>query len=264
MSGIPAAWSDPQRRSRQRSTGVESKHPIGFTATRPFGLARIARRTARPAADRDSIAQDAPAAYDRGVSNDQVFRAAATERLRLADLLEGLSPDQLATPSLCGDWDVQTVGAHLASAITTKLPTFMVAVARQAAQRPISETIAIIRANADSRFAPPVTGPRAPLTDVLVHTGDVARPLGLPHDAAADHLRMALQFLTGGRPIAFVKRGSLNDLHLVADDVDIDVGSGEEVRGRGIDLMMAMCGRTTALDDLQGAGVATLRGRLSQ
>jgi len=212
------------------------------------------------------------------VSNEQVFRASAAERLRLADLLEGLSPDQLATPSLCGRWDVQTVGAHLASAITTKLPTFMVAlvraggnfdrandaVARQAARRPISETIAIIRANADSRFTPPVTGPRAPLTDVLVHTGDVARPLGLPHDAPADHVRMALQFLTGGRPIAFVKRGSLNGLHLVADDVDVDVGSGEEVRGRGIDLMMAMCGRAPALDDLRGDGVATLRSRLSR
>ena len=39
-----------------------------------------------------------------------------TERLVFADYLETLSPDELATPSLCGAWTVQEVGAHLASA----------------------------------------------------------------------------------------------------------------------------------------------------
>jgi uncharacterized protein (TIGR03083 family) len=211
------------------------------------------------------------------VGDEDVFRASATNRLALADLLEGLNAEQLATPSLCGGWDVATVGAHLGAAITTKTPVFAVtlirnfgsfdrandATARNAAKRGIAATIETIRQNANSRFTPPVTGPRAPLTDVLVHTGDIARPLGLPHDPPAADVRTALEFLTTGRPIAFVKRGSTAGLHLIADDVGIDSGSGAEVSGRGADLMMALCGRTVALDDLKGPGVETLRGRLT-
>jgi uncharacterized protein (TIGR03083 family) len=211
------------------------------------------------------------------MSNEDVFRASAANRRALANLLESLTPEQLATQSLCGGWDVATVGAHLGAAITTKIPVFAVALirnrgsfdrandqtARNAAKRGIAATIATIRENANSRFTPPASGPRAPLTDVLVHTGDIARPLGLPHDAPPDHVGIALEFLHGGRTIGFVGRGWLTDLHLVAEDVGTEFGSGEEIRGRGIDLMMAMCGRAPALDDLHGPGVATLRRRLS-
>jgi len=194
----------------------------------------------------------------------------------MADLLEALTPEQLAEPSLCGDWDVQTVGAHLATAITTNTAAFMVELIRQRgsfdkanaatahkeARNGITATIAKIRANAASRFVPPVAGPRAPLTDVIVHTGDIARPLGLPHNAPDDHVRTALEFLTTGRPIGFVGRGWLADLQVVADDVDFSHGSGAELRGRGIDLTMALCGRPSALSDLTGDGVDILAGRL--
>jgi uncharacterized protein (TIGR03083 family) len=211
------------------------------------------------------------------VDTEDVFRASASERLAFADLLESLSPEQLATQSLCGKWDVATVGAHLGAAITTRIPVFAVtlvrnrgsfdrandATARTAAKRGISATIETIRQNANSRFTPPGAGPRAPLTDVLVHTGDIARPLGLPHTAPDDHVRTALEFLDGPRTTGFVKRGSLAGLRLVADDLGSEVGSGQEIRGRGLDLMMAICGRTDALGDLQGPGVETLRRELS-
>jgi uncharacterized protein (TIGR03083 family) len=211
------------------------------------------------------------------VDNEDVFRASANARMAFADLLESLSPEQLATQSLCGQWDVATVGAHLGAAITTRIPVFAVtlvrnlgsfdrandATARSAAKRGISATIETIRQNADSRFTPPGTGPRAPLTDVLVHTGDIARPLGLPHTAPDDQVRTALEFLDGPRTTGFVKRGSLAGLRLVADDLGTDVGSGDELRGLGVDLMMAICGRAHALGDLQGPGVTTLRGRLA-
>lgn len=210
------------------------------------------------------------------MDDENVFRASASERLAFAEVLESLSPEQLATQSLCGQWDVETVGAHLGAAITTRIPVFAItllrnrgsfdrandATARKAAKRGIGATIETIRQNANSRFTPPGSGPRAPLTDVLVHTGDIARPLGLPHTAPDDHVRTALEFLDKGRTVGFVKPGSLTGLRLVADDLGTDVGSGEEIRGRGIDLMMAICGRTHALNDLQGAGVETLRRRL--
>jgi uncharacterized protein (TIGR03083 family) len=211
------------------------------------------------------------------VDNEAIFAASATERRGFAEMLKGLDARQLATPSLCGGWDVATVGAHLAAAITTKLPVFMLAMvrnrgsfdrandwtARQAAKRPIADTIDILERNAESRFTPPGGGPRAPLTDVLVHRGDICRPLGLPHDPPGDHVLIALRFLTGPRPTGFVRGGSLAGLHLAADDLDTEFGTGEELRGRGVDLMMAVCGRVQALDLLSGPGVETLRSRVA-
>jgi uncharacterized protein (TIGR03083 family) len=206
---------------------------------------------------------------------DAIYAAAAVNRRTMADLLEGLTPEQLATQSLCGVWDVQTVGAHLASAITTKTSAFLVELIRnrgsfdranastaiKAARNGVPATVAKLRANAESRFTPPVTGPRAPLTDVIVHLGDMTRPLGLPHDAPPDHVRTALEFLTTGKPIAFVRKGTLDGIRFVAADLDMTMGDGEEVRGRGVDIVMAMCGRTQATSALDGPGVEVLRSR---
>jgi uncharacterized protein (TIGR03083 family) len=211
------------------------------------------------------------------MNSEAVFAAAAADRRAFADIVAGLDPHQLAAPSLCTGWDVATVAAHLSTAITTKIPVFMVALlrnrgsfdrandwtARQAARQPIESTVEVIRRNADSRFTPPATGPRAPLTDVLVHTGDICRPLGIPHDPPSGHVRTALEFLTGPRPIGFVKRGSLTGIALQATDLGLTFGEGEQISGRGVDLMMAVCGRQPAAGELTGPGVETLRGRLS-
>lgn len=51
----------------------------------------------------------------RTAERDRVFDAVAHERRGIADLIDGLTPEQLATPSLCGGWDVKTVAAHLVS-----------------------------------------------------------------------------------------------------------------------------------------------------
>ncbi|MGN6162283.1 MAG: maleylpyruvate isomerase family mycothiol-dependent enzyme [Marmoricola sp.] len=207
---------------------------------------------------------------------DAIYAAAAANRRAMADLLEGLTPEQLTRQSLCGDWDVATVGAHLASAITTRLPVFMVELVRnrgsfdransataiKEARHGVPATIAKIRANAESRFTPPIVGPRAPMTDAIIHTGDIARPLGLPHDAPPDHVRVALEFLGSPRPIGFVRPGWHAGLAFVALDLDLRIGDGEELRGRGVDLAMAMCGRRQALGTLAGPGVDILRARL--
>lgn len=210
------------------------------------------------------------------MDDEEIFRASATNRLAFADLLEGLSPEQLATQSLCGEWDNATVGAHLAAAITTKLASFAVlmvrhggsfdrandANARRTAKLGLAANVATIRDNASSHFTPPRLGPRAPLTDVLVHTGDITRPLGMPQRVPDNHVKVALEFLAT-RPIGFVKSGSLDGLELFAEDYNVRIGRGKDVRGCGIDVMMAMCGRTIALDGLEGDGVEVLRSRLA-
>jgi hypothetical protein len=45
--------------------------------------------------------------------------------------------------------------------------------------RPAGEIVAILREHAGQSFVPPGTDPLAPLTDLAVHTRDVAGPLGL-------------------------------------------------------------------------------------
>jgi hypothetical protein len=53
----------------------------------------------------------------------------------------------------------------------------------------------------------------------------------------------------------------ISGLTLHAIDAEWSHGTGPEVAGPVLSLVMAMTGRTAALDDLTGAGVATLRAR---
>jgi uncharacterized protein (TIGR03083 family) len=210
------------------------------------------------------------------MSVDEVVAASAVERRAVADLLDGLDEQQLATPSLCVGWDVRTVAAHLVSAVALTGKDFVGAMirargnphrandllARDVARRPVAELADLLRRHAESRFAPPVTGPRAPLTDALVHAGDMRVPLGLPHDPAPAHVRTALDFVTGSRPFGFVPRGRLKGILLVAEDLGRTWGEGEPVEGRGIDLLMAACGRAAMVEKLRGVGAVTLAARV--
>lgn len=135
-------------------------------------------------------------------------------------------------------------------------------VARQAARQPVAHIVKELRTHADSQFTPPVVGPAGPLTDVPVHTGDVRIPLGLNHHPAASHLFAALEFVTHGRPIGFVRRGRSVGLQLVADDLEWSWGAGPRLAGRGIDLLMAVCGRSATLARPTGPGVETLTVRV--
>lgn len=208
---------------------------------------------------------------------EAVFAATARYRRSFADLVETLNGAQLATPSLCSGWDVRTVAGHLASAAAAPSVLALVVAlvrargsldrmvdreARRAATRPVPELVAMLREHAQSRIAPPVVGPRGPMTDVLVHTADVLIPLGIPHDPDPADVGRALDFVTGGRAPGFVTRGRLDGLRLVAVDAGFARGEGAEITGRGIDVLVAACGRPAALERVSGPGVAVLRSRL--
>jgi len=69
-----------------------------------------------------------------------VFAAVAAQRRYMADLVDALSDEQLATPSLCAGWDVKTVAAHVISTIDDGLPTFLrLAARRRSLDRAIDE-----------------------------------------------------------------------------------------------------------------------------
>lgn len=207
----------------------------------------------------------------------EIVAASAVERRALADLLETLSPAQRATQSLCGAWDVTTVAGHLAVSVSPSKKPFLLALlrhsgnfhranddaARQWARRPVTEIVATLRDHSDNPFQPPLTGPRAPLTDVLVHTGDIRVPLGLEYEPAAASVLTALQFVTTGRTVGFMPRGRLAGLRLVADDLEWSWGRGPALVGRGIDVLLAATGRAAVLSRLDGDGVAVLAARLA-
>jgi uncharacterized protein (TIGR03083 family) len=205
-----------------------------------------------------------------------VFRAVADERRRLADLLGGLDAAQLATPSLCAGWDVKTVAAHVVSTVTDGTPAFLGLalrrgsmaraideMARRGAQRPASEIATSLRRCADRRISPPLFGPLDPLADVLVHGGDIRIPLGLPFAPDPRLAALAMDFLTGPWPFAFVPLGRMRGISLRANDIRRIWGSGTEIRGPVAALMMAVSGRTVLLHLLDGPGLAPLCQRIS-
>ena len=194
------------------------------------------------------------------------------ERAALADDLERLTDDQWHTPSLCEGWSVHDVAAHLvANARTTPfgIVTAMVRARgnfeRQTQQElernqgaTPRETLSRLR-----EVAPRRSGPPAPvdsrLVEEVLHGEDIRRPLGIWHDYSAEAVERSLRYqarvsagLGGGRQLA-------EQVTLHATDMEVTIGDGPEVRGSALGLVMAISGRTIALDGLEGPGVSLLR-----
>src|SRR5688572_6436657 len=136
------------------------------------------------------------------MDTDDVWRAIDAERTGLADLLDELTADEWAAPSLCEGWRVRDVAAHLTLAQMGPLPAVVAAIraggsfdrmirdtALRQAALPSDEFPRRIRAMVGSRRRAPFLTPLEPLIDVLVHGQDIARPLGrnrpMPSGAAA-------------------------------------------------------------------------------
>ncbi len=210
-------------------------------------------------------------------TEDEMFAAVAVERRRVADVLETLKPQQLDTPSLCGEWTVREVAGHLltgfevstlamAKAMVTNRGNFNRAnthFARRLGSRDITDIVATLRANAEHRFTPPGAGAEAPLGDIVLHGQDMFRPLGIEHSVAEDRVRVILDRTWSPATRVLVPRKRLRDLTFVADDFDWRRGTGAEVTGPGLSLAMALWGRAAGLDQLSGAGKPVLAARLS-
>lgn len=198
--------------------------------------------------------------------------AIATERLRFADEVDALTPEQWETPSLCGDWTVRQVVGHLVMPHETPRRTVLLEVARdrgnfdravsrlavQAAARPTGDLVSAMRRHANSRFKPPGFGSIAPLTDLLIHGMDIRVPLGLPVDRSAEAFRHSLDFLVRPAVQRLFFSTRLPPLRIVATDLDWSHGSGHEVTGSAADLALALAGRRPRLDLLAGAGAAAM------
>ncbi|MGY1849629.1 MULTISPECIES: maleylpyruvate isomerase family mycothiol-dependent enzyme [unclassified Blastococcus] len=206
-----------------------------------------------------------------------MLAAVAAERLDLCDDLETLDERDWATPSLCRGWTVHHVLAHLTLAHRQTLrATLAHAVLARgdfdrtelmwaheiSAEHPPAELIALLRATAAVDHRVPLSSPLDPLTDVLVHGQDIARPLGLRRAMRPDRVVPALDHVwrSGfyGRP-----ERRFAGLRFVATDVDWAAGAGcREVHGPVGDLLLLATGRPAALDALSGPGLAEAAERV--
>lgn len=199
---------------------------------------------------------------------------ARDEREEFALLLDGLTPEQWDSPTLCELWTVREVAIHTVSydELTTGglVGRFLkgrlsvdrinaLGVADYADRSP-EEITAMIRAHAEPHGLTGGFGGRIALTDGMIHQQDIRRSLGLPRTIDPQRLRTALDFARFAPTIrgAWRARG----VRLVATDLDWSYGKGPEVRGSGEALLMAMAGRRAALDVLDGPGKAKLAGHI--
>ncbi|SDF55155.1 TIGR03083 family protein [Blastococcus aurantiacus] len=197
----------------------------------------------------------------------------AAERRALADLLDGLSPEQWATPSLCAGWTVRHVAAHLMAGPTGSWTGFLRAMVRargsfdranhlladDRARLPTATLVADLREKAGDRFTPPGLDWHAPLTDLLVHRLDITVPLGLDHGRSPDPWADVLDLLVSKKASpAFLPRG-LPRLTWAATDIDWSRGSGPRVEGPAEALALAVTRRPVHLDQLTGPGSDELR-----
>jgi uncharacterized protein (TIGR03083 family) len=195
---------------------------------------------------------------------------ARDEREAFASFLDGLTPQQWNSPTLCELWTVREVAIHTVSYdelstaglvgrfLKGRLNTDRInaiGVADYSDRSPEQITV-LIRSYAQPHGLTGGFGGKIALTDGMVHQQDIRRSIGLPRTIDPEPLRTALNFARFAPTIrgAWRARG----VRLVASDLDWSHGRGPEARGPGEALLMAMAGRRAALDDLDGPGKAKL------
>ena len=206
-----------------------------------------------------------------------VAELVTAERLVLCDMLETLTPADWDTRTLCPAWTVRDVVAHLtlttretrwnlikgAIAARGDFDRMNVDMARtRAARFGPDELVQQLRDHAASTRRTPFSSPLDPLTDVIVHAQDIARPLGRAHPMVPGHVVPALTHAATSRWYGGAKRFA--EVRLVATDTYWSLGTdGDEVRGTAGALLLAATGRSVAYPELSGAGADTLIRRLS-
>ena len=196
------------------------------------------------------------------------------EREALAADLATLTGEQWATRSLCTDWTVRDVLGHMTATAKMTPPKFFASfaaagfkfnnmtakgVSAEATASP-ADGLANFRDHLKDTTHPP--GPvESMLGEAVIHSEDIRRPLGLTREYPPEALVRVAQFFQGSNMIVGAK-GRIADLTLRATDTDWSTGTGPEVTGPQLSLILAMTGRSAALADLSGDGVDTLRSRM--
>ena len=206
--------------------------------------------------------------------DDHLWALAHAERTALAEDLSGLNAKQWRHGTLCGQWDVEEVVAHLTAAASLNQwrwvrsmlgARFRVDVHNQ--RRLVehrgstpAETLDRFHAIIGSTAAPSGHTPAYPGA-VVVHALDIRQPQGLARTPDVDALTPVADFFAC-RDFAVASRTTVAGLQLRADDGPFATGTGPLVTGSTLALVMSMAGRAPYVDQLDGPGVPTLRTRV--
>jgi uncharacterized protein (TIGR03083 family) len=186
-----------------------------------------------------------------------VLPAIHAERRALADFLETLDDDAWQVQSLCAEWTVHEVLAHITLSTRQSLPKTLLRVLKEkgnypraeatwAKQRAVlytpQELIAQLREDAHSDRKFRLAGAMDPLIDVLVHGQDIARPLGLDRPMPREWMVPLLDYVWPSGFYGAKKRFA--GMTLIATDTDWHGGEGPiEVHGPAAELLMLATGR---------------------
>ncbi|MDH6578668.1 maleylpyruvate isomerase family mycothiol-dependent enzyme [Kitasatospora sp. MAP5-34] len=197
----------------------------------------------------------------------------AERRALLVDV-EPLTPQQWATPSLCAGRTVRDTLAHLTATARMTPPGFFLKMARAGFRfevmtaREIAELTAGTSQDTLDRFAEQLTSTGHPpgpdeswLGETVVHAEDIRRPLGIAHSYPAEALTRCADFYRRSNLLMGGKR-RVAGLTLRATDTGWSAGSGPEVAGPMLPLLLAITGRGAGLTELTGEGLPTLASRM--
>jgi uncharacterized protein (TIGR03083 family) len=195
------------------------------------------------------------------------------QRAALADDLEALTDEQWTTPSLCREWTVRGVVAHMTGGARIG-PSQLLAKFVKAgfSYRRVQHDYLIAELGASpaetlSHFRAIITMSRHPngpdaawLGEAIIHAEDIRRALRIAHVYPTKAVIQVADFYAGTNLIVGAK-DRVAGLRLVASDTDWSHGNGPTVSGPALALLMAMTGRSQALSDLTGDAVDQLRAR---
>jgi uncharacterized protein (TIGR03083 family) len=196
------------------------------------------------------------------------------ERKALAADLTSLTEEQWSTPSLSDGWTVQDVLAHMTAAAKSSPGKFFGSLITSGFRfdgvqnKGIAAERGANGAEALSRFTEVVDSTKRPpgpvetmLGETIVHSEDIRRPLGIAHDYPPEWVTTAADFYRGSNLIIGGKKRATG-LTFRATDEDWSAGSGPEVAGPAVSILLAITGRPAGLEGLSGNGLEVLESRM--
>jgi uncharacterized protein (TIGR03083 family) len=197
------------------------------------------------------------------------------EREALCHDLAALDDGDWDTQSLCTQWKVRHVVAHLVVGGDVKAGAFLVGLMKNgmsfnhymahealaAGTASPESLLAALRGTIGTHKAPPMAKPVTMLSDTVCHSADIRRPLGIDRTLPEITLvEVADGIKTVGFPLGASKR--VAGLRFVATDAAWSAGDGPVVEGPVESLILAIAGRRAGLDGLTGDGMGLLSSRV--
>jgi len=195
------------------------------------------------------------------------------ERQDIHKFLAGLSEEDWSAPSLCLDWTVLEVAAHLSSSVGLSRVGVVKRGLRYgtgtvgANRRTVTAWTAKGSANIVASFGErDLLGlgffyPGWALSEAVVHHQDMRRALGRPRTIPGERLRVALATIVK-LPTGTGANRRRRGVALRATDIDWSLGTGPEVVGPAESILMTLAGRRDALGELVGPGTDRLEDSL--